>query len=168
LPDPRVVAMCLLSLRIGACGSVFLAIGCCKFCTSGQTIVQTPESAIEAVLNPNDLRAWRGQAMVQFAAKRWFKSHGGARTRRAPNGEAEAPQTAGRGNWPEAVPGPGTERKAISMTSKRGRRRSGKPIRSDNEPNSRKGSQMEREPLRRTLARNSQCNRLALKTPVGI
>jgi hypothetical protein len=37
-------------------------------------MVQTPESAIEAVLNPNDLRASRGQAMVQFAAKRWFIS----------------------------------------------------------------------------------------------
>jgi hypothetical protein len=45
-----------------------------KFCTSGQTMVQTPESATEAVLNPNDLRASGGQAMVQFAAKRWFKS----------------------------------------------------------------------------------------------
>jgi hypothetical protein len=41
-------------------------------------MVQTPESAIEAVLNPNDLRASRGQVMVQFAAKRWFKSHSAA------------------------------------------------------------------------------------------
>ena len=46
-----------------------------QFCTSGQTMVQTPESAIKAVVNPNDLHASRGQAMVQFAAKRWFKSH---------------------------------------------------------------------------------------------
>jgi hypothetical protein len=45
-----------------------------QFCTSGQTMVQTPESAIKAVVNPNDLHASRGQAMVQFAAKRWFKS----------------------------------------------------------------------------------------------
>jgi hypothetical protein len=37
-------------------------------------MVQTPESAIEAVLNPSDLRASRGQAMVQFAANRWFKA----------------------------------------------------------------------------------------------
>jgi hypothetical protein len=34
----------------------------------------------------------------------WGDQNGGARTRRAPLGEAEAPQTAGRGNWPEAVP----------------------------------------------------------------
>jgi hypothetical protein len=49
-----------------------------QFCTSGQTMVQTPESAIKAVVNPNDLHASRGQAMVQFAAKRWFKSHAAA------------------------------------------------------------------------------------------
>jgi hypothetical protein len=34
----------------------------------------TPESVIEAVSNPDDLRPSPGQAMVQFAAKRWFKS----------------------------------------------------------------------------------------------
>jgi hypothetical protein len=34
----------------------------------------------------------------------WGDQNGGARTWKAPSGEAEAPQTAGRGNWPEAVP----------------------------------------------------------------
>ena len=49
-------------------------------------MVQSPESAIEAVLNPNDLRASRGQAMVQFAAKRWFKSHAAANGERSVSG----------------------------------------------------------------------------------
>ena len=34
----------------------------------------------------------------------WGHQNGGARTQRRQNGEAEPPQTAGRGNWPEAVP----------------------------------------------------------------
>jgi hypothetical protein len=57
-----------------------------QFCTSGQTMVQTPESAIKAVVNPNDLHASRGQAMVQFAAKRWFKSHAAIGERSAAEG----------------------------------------------------------------------------------
>jgi hypothetical protein len=34
----------------------------------------------------------------------WGDQNGGARTGTAPSGEAEASKTAGRGNWPEAVP----------------------------------------------------------------
>jgi len=37
-------------------------------------------------VNPNDLHASRGQAMVQFAAKRWFKSHAASGERSAAEG----------------------------------------------------------------------------------
>jgi hypothetical protein len=40
LPYPRYVEQRLPGLRIGTCGCVFLAIGCCKFGTSGQTMLQ--------------------------------------------------------------------------------------------------------------------------------
>jgi hypothetical protein len=68
------------------------------------SIVQSPESAIEAVfLNPNDLRASRGQAMVQFAAKRWFKSQpawaSGAQRRAARNEAKRSGGSLGKPEW---------------------------------------------------------------------
>jgi hypothetical protein len=70
-----------------------------QFCTSGQTMVQTPESAIKAVVNPNDLHASRGQAMVQFAAKRWFKSHAAIGERSVSGGLHETERSAVKEAW---------------------------------------------------------------------
>jgi hypothetical protein len=70
-----------------------------QFCTSGQTMVQTPESAIKAVVNPNDLHASRGQAMVQFAAKRWFKSHAAIGERSVSGGLHETERSGVKEAW---------------------------------------------------------------------
>ena len=85
-------------------------------------MLQNTCRAFSAMSDSKDFRAINGQSMLLIAAIRWFKSHGGAGTRRAPEGEAEAPQTAGRGNWPEAVPKTHGQngRNFLSRTSNRG------------------------------------------------